>query len=117
MRKPAGIFDDEGPDISGFALKTESPAPKPEIRAAAEAQNFQSREPTRKPPKKADRRYRTGRNIPLSTKISERCNELLYGTYDSHKDQNGNPKWTIGQIIELGQEALRRELDKTDPQE
>jgi len=111
MRKPAGIFDEEELDISGFAPKTEPPAPKPEIRAAAEAQNFQSREPKPKPVKKVDRRYRTGRNIPLSTKISERCNELLYGTYEAHRDENGNPKWTIGQIIELGQEALRRELD------
>jgi hypothetical protein len=110
MRKPAGIFDDEL-DISGFAPKTEALAPKPEIRAAAEAQNFQSRDPKPQAPKKIDRRYRTGRNIPLSTKISERCNELLYATYEAHRDNNGHPQYTIGQLIELGLEALRRELD------
>ena len=108
MRKPAGIFDEEDMDISGFEKKPDPQA----IKEAAEKLDFRSREAKPAKPKTIDRRYRTGRNIPLSTKISERCNELLYGTYDAHRDENGNPRWTIGQIIELGQEALRRELDK-----
>ena len=112
MRKPAGIFDEEL-DISGFEKKPDAQA----IKESAEKLDFRSREPKPPKPKKIDRRYRTGRNIPLSTKISERCNQLLYGTYDAHRDENGNPKWTLGQIIELGQEALRRELDKAKAQE
>jgi hypothetical protein len=113
MRKPAGIFDEEEDlDLSGFERKTEAPAAKPaaEIRAAAEAQNFQSRE-AKKTPQKADRRYRTGRNIPLSTKISPNANNLLYGIHDEHRDVSGNPKWTIGEILEFGLELFRKELD------
>lgn len=114
MRKPTTIFDEEeGLDLEGFAPKPETSAPKPasEIRATAEAHNFQSREP--KPPKvkKVDRRYRTGRNIPLSTKISPNANHLLYGIHDEHRDVQGNPKWTLGEIIEFGLQALQRELD------
>lgn len=111
MRKPADIFEGEGLDLSGFEPKKEALKPAPEIRAAAEFQNFQSREPPKKP-KKADRRYRTGRNIPLATKISANASNLLYGIHDEHRDASGNPKWTIGEIIEFGLELFRKELDK-----
>jgi hypothetical protein len=113
MRKPTTIFDEEqGLDLEGFTPKKASTAkPEPAIISAAEAQNFQSREPKPKPPKKADRRYRTGRNIPLATKISGRARDLLYGIHDEHRDASGNPEWTIGEIIELGLDAFKRELD------
>ncbi len=110
MRKPAGIFDEgDDLDISGFEKLAEASKPVPEIRAAAEAANFQSREPKSPAPRKANR-YRTGRNIPLATKISKRANELLYGIYDEHKDLDGNPTVTIGEILERGLELYRREL-------
>ena len=112
MRDRANIFDEL--DVSGFKPEAATPqlAPEPQIRAAAEAQNFQSREPKPKPAKKADRRYRTGRNIPLATKISANASQLLYGIHAEHNDPDGHPLWTIGQIIEYGLQAFQRELDK-----
>ena len=107
-KQPADIFEDM--DISGFEPKVESPTkPTPEIRAAAEAQDFQSREPRSKPTKKQDRRRRTGRNIQLSAKISERAQEFLDEIYEAHR---GKENWTIGQILEFGLEALKRQLEE-----
>lgn len=112
MRDRANIFDEL--DISSFIPEPAAPkaAPDSQVRAAAEAQNFQSREAKPKAVKKADRRYRTGRNIPLATKISANASQLLYGIHAEHKDPEGHPLWTIGQIIEFGLQAFQRELDK-----
>lgn len=117
MRERMNVFDEL--DISGFAPEAAAPkvAPEPQIRAADEAQNFQSREPRAKPVKKPDRRYRTGRNIPLATKISANASQLLYGIHAAHKNPDGHPLWTIGQIIEFGLQAFQRELDKKKAQE
>lgn len=117
MRDRANIFDEL--DVSGFKPEPATPklAPEPQIRAAAEAQNFQSREPKPKPAKKVDRRYRTGRNIPLATKISANASQLLYGIHAEHNDPEGHPLWTIGQIIEYGLRAFQRELDKKKVEE
>jgi hypothetical protein len=117
MRDRANIFDEL--DVSGFIPEPaiQKPAPEPQIRAAAEAQNFQSREPKTKHVKKADRRYRTGRNIPLATKISANASQLLYGIHAEHKAPDGHPLWTIGQIIEFGLQAFQRELDNKKAQE
>lgn len=112
MRDRADIFDDL--DVSGFLPEPATPKATPElqIRAAAEAQNFQSREPKPKSVKATDRRYRTGRNIPLATKISANASQLLYGIHAEHRDSDGHPLWTIGQIIELGLQAFQRELER-----
>ena len=112
MRDRADIFDEL--DMSGFLPEPATPkvTPEPQIRAAAEAQNFQSREPKARSVKSADRRYRTGRNIPLATKISANASQLLYGIHAEHKDSEGHPLWTIGQIIEFGLQAFKNELDK-----
>ena len=117
MRDRANIFDEL--DVSGFMPEPVAfkPPPEPQIRAAAEAQNFHSWEPKPKPAKKTDRRYRTGRNIPLATKISANASQLLYGIHAEHKDPEGHPLWTIGQIIEFGLQAFQRELDKKKAQE
>jgi hypothetical protein len=100
--------------VSGFLPEpaTQKLNPELQIRAAAEAQNFQSREPKVKSVKTTDRRYRTGRNIPLATKISANASQLLYGIHAEHKDPEGHPLWTIGQIIEFGLQAFQKELDR-----
>lgn len=101
-------------DISGFAPKQPI---KPEtsmeaIREASAKAGLVSREPAQKKLKKLDRRRRTGRNIQLSAKISERAQQLINELYDKNRDSEGNPKWTIGQILEFGLEAFKRELEK-----
>jgi hypothetical protein len=107
-KQPAEIFEEL--DISGFEPKAEPPAkPTPEIKAAAEAQNFQSREPRSKPAKKQDRRRRTGRNIQLSAKISQHAQDLLDEIYETHRDKEN---WTIGEILEFGFEAFKREIEQ-----
>jgi hypothetical protein len=105
-------------DISGFTPKPKQPErPVEEIREASEKAGLVSREPPKKPLKKADRRYRTGRNIPLTTKISPRANELLNGIYEQHKDETGYPTLKVGQILEYGLELYRKELDSRNGQE
>jgi len=108
-KQPAEIFEEL--DISGFEPKAEDHPAKPaaEIRAAAEAQSFQSREPRNRFIKKPDRRRRTGRNIQLSAKISERAQELLDEIYEGHRNKEN---WTIGQILEFGLEAFKQQLEK-----
>jgi hypothetical protein len=106
-KQPAGIFDDEDLDISGFERKTEAPAkPEPAIIAAAEAQNFQSREPKPKPVKAAPARrgkWKTGRNVPFAVKVSQPCNDGFYRIADEHD-------WTMGLTLEKALAALEREL-------
>ena len=82
------------------------------IREASAKAGLVSREPAQKKSKKLDRRRRTGRNIQLSAKISERAQQLINELYDKNRDSEGNPKWTIGQILEFGLEAFKRELEK-----
>jgi hypothetical protein len=107
-KQPADIFEEL--DISGFEPKTDPPIkPAPEIRAAAEAQNFQSREAGRpKPTKTAPARkgnYRTGRNTPFSAKVSLECNNGFYAIADRYD-------WTMGLVLERALAALERELSK-----
>jgi len=106
-KQPAEIFEDM--DLSGFERKSDPPAKPlaPEIRAAAEAQNFQSREPAKpKLSKAAPARkgnYRTGRNTPFSAKVSLECNNGFYAI----AERTG---WTMGLVLEKAQAALEREL-------
>ena len=112
MAERAGLFEEaQDIDVSGFTPKKPVRAePPPEaVREVSEKVNFRSREASPKPPKKADRRYRTGRNIPLATKISANASNLLYSIHDEHQ---GKENWTIGQIIEFGLEAFKRDLDR-----
>jgi len=102
-------------DFSGFTPK--QPASQPErpieeIREASAKAGLVSREPPRKPIKKLDRRRRTGRNIQLSAKISERAQGMLDDIYETNRNPDGTAKWTIGQILEFGLEAFKRELAK-----
>lgn len=100
-------------DVSGFAPK--QPARQPEadldaIREASAKAGLVSREPSpkKKPLKNLDRRRRTGRNIQLSAKISERAQKLLDEIYEAHRDKEN---WTIGQILEFSLEAFKRDLE------
>ena len=113
MSERAGVFDGNDFDVTEFtpkkpAQKTQQPQPEA-VRNVAETANFRSREPvqTKLAKRKADRRYRTGRNIQLNTKVDQETNDLLYALYDAHRDKEN---WTLGQIIGFALEALQREL-------
>jgi hypothetical protein len=104
-------------DISGFGPKLPAKpleTPVDAIRDASEKAGLVSREPAsqKKSAKKLDRRRRTGRNIQLSAKISETAQELLDEIYESNRNPDGTAKWTIGQILEFGLEAFKRDLGR-----
>ena len=116
MANRADIFEEEETappakplDLTGFATKkpVKTEAKTDAIRAVAESAGFPSREPSAKPPKKADRRHRTGRNIQLATKIDTETHKLLYQLYDAHQ---GKENWTLGQIIGFALRAFQKEL-------
>ena len=107
MAKRAGLFE-EDLDLSQFTsqkpAKTEQPAPEA-VRAVAEGVRFQSREPVR--PSK-QRRYRTGRNIQLNTKVTTSTRDGLYEISDRYN-------WVLGETLERALQALRRELENEKP--
>ena len=101
-------------DVSGFGPKQAAKQPETvveTIREASEKAGLVSREPAtqKKPVKKLDRRRRTGRNIQLSAKISEHAQELLDEIYEARRHKEN---WTIGQILEFGLEAFKRQLEQ-----
>lgn len=122
MGERAGVFDEgEDLDLSGFApkqsLNKEPQAEAEAIKAVSETANFKSREPAPNPPKKADRRHRTGRNAQLNVKVDDDTFKLFYEIYDTHREKQG---WVQGQVIERALQALQRELrglDKSAPEE
>ena len=94
-------------DLSGFVPKKSAKAePQAEaIKAVSETANFKSREPAApKPPTKADRRHRTGRNEQLNVKVDDRTFRLFYEIYDTHREKQG---WVQGQVIEQALQALQ----------
>jgi hypothetical protein len=106
----ASIFSDDDLDLSGFAPKTgrDASAPMPEqVKAVAEAARFRSREPaapaTPTPPKRAPRRYRTGRNVQFNMKASQEAVDAFYAI----SDKQG---WVLGETLEHALAALQREL-------
>jgi hypothetical protein len=110
MGDRASIFEETGDlDVSGFAPKSTSDAkaPAPEkVRAVAEAANFSSREskPAKSTtPKRAPRRYRTGRNVQFNVKASQ-------ATVDAFYDVCDKKGWVLGETLEQAIAALQREL-------
>jgi hypothetical protein len=108
----ASVFGEEDDlDISGFVPKlVEIPAANPEqVRAVSEAASFHSREPKilpavpPAPPKREQRRYRTGRNAQLNIKVTPETLEDFYALVDSQG-------WVQGEAFERAIEALKREL-------
>ena len=80
------------------------------MRAVAQAANFQSREPTAAKtgnhPKRATRRYRTGRNVQFNIKAQQETVDAFYALTES---QNG---WVLGYTLQRAIEALQRELKR-----
>ena len=107
MAERAGLLEDDF-DVAGFAPKKAVKAEPPEaVRAIAENADFRSREPAPKPPKKADRRHRTGRNEQLNVKVDAKTFRLFYEIYDAHREKE---KWVQGEVIERALVALQGEL-------
>ncbi len=115
----ASIFDDpDNLDVSGFLPKSlpDPAAPSPEkVREVSEAAQFHSREPNIRlpapgeaPPRREQRRYRTGRNVQFNVKASQQTVEAFYAISDRHG-------WVLGETLEYALDALRRELDANAP--
>lgn len=110
----ASVFEDADDDIdlSAFAPKPAAPSPQAQptqeqVKAVSEAANFPSRESTKPAaalkPKRAPRRYRTGRNVQFNAKAAQSTIDRFYALCD----QNG---WVLGYTLERAVEALEREL-------
>lgn len=104
MDERAGLFEDEDLDLSRFTpQKPAAEQPPPEaVRAVAEGARFQSREPATT---RQQRRYRTGRNIQLNTKVTVSTRDGFYEISDRYN-------WVLGETLERALAALRRELDQ-----
>jgi hypothetical protein len=102
----ASIFDADDLDIGGFAPRTgrDTTAPPPEqVRAVAEAAQFRSREQAVAPPKRVQRRHRTGRNVQFNVKASQETVDAFYAISDTKG-------WVLGETLEHALAALKREL-------
>jgi len=110
MAERAGLFE-EDLDLSEFTpqkpAKTEQPSPEA-VRAVAEGVRFQSREPGKPAKQRQQRRYRTGRNIQLNTKVTASTRDGFYEISDRYN-------WVLGETLERALQALRRELEKERP--
>lgn len=114
-KQRASLFDGgdtQELDVAGFVPKTsvDVQAPKAEqVRVVTQAAQFVSREPAH--PKsaaktnRAQRRYRTGRNVQLNAKVLQETRDLLYEITDAHEG------WVLGYTLQLALEALLRELN------
>ena len=106
MAERAGLFE-EDLDLSQFTpqkpARAEQPAPEA-VRAVAEGAKFQSREPIKPAKQRQQRRYRTGRNIQLNTKVTMSTRDGLYEISDRYN-------WVLGETLERALQALRRELE------
>jgi hypothetical protein len=111
MAERAGLFEGDL-DLSQFTPKKPAKAEQPPaeaVRAVAEGARFQSREPVKqaKPPRQ-QRRYRTGRNIQLNTKVTTSTRDGLYEISDRYN-------WVLGETLERALQALKRELENDSP--
>jgi hypothetical protein len=106
MAERAGLFE-EDLDLSQFTpQKTKAEQPRPEaVRAVAEGARFQSREPDRPAKPSQQRRYRTGRNIQMNTKVTPGTRDGFYAISDRYH-------WVLGETLERALQALRRELEQ-----
>lgn len=107
MAERARLFE-EDLDLSQFtplkSAKAEQPAPEA-VRTVAEGAKFQSREPLKTPKSRQQRRYRTGRNIQLNTKVTVNTRDGFYEISDRYN-------WVLGETLDRALQALKRELDK-----
>ena len=105
MAERAPLFE-EDLDLSQFTPHKASPEqPAPEaIRAVAEGAKFQSREPVLPANPRRQRRYRTGRNIQMNTKVTASTRDGFYNISDRYN-------WVLGETLERALQALKRELE------
>jgi hypothetical protein len=115
MTGGADIFGESDFDVSDFDVReaVQGP-PREKIREVAEKTGFKSREPEANPPAQPppdegihkQRRYRTGRNVALSTKVTQAVLD------DIHKltDEAPPGQQVVGLTIERAVAALKREL-------
>lgn len=104
MVERAGLFEGDL-DLSQFAPQKPADQPPAEaVRAVAEAVKFQSREPVQTPMPRQQRRYRTGRNIQLNTKVTMSTRDGFYEISDRYN-------WVLGETLERALQALKRELE------
>ena len=110
-RGRAPLFDDKDDlDVSGFAPRAAIPGEQAEqVRAVAEPAAFRSRDPAAPPTAsaspvlRAQRRYRTGRNMQLNLKVREATATTFYAMADAQG-------WVLGEAFEHAIAALQREL-------
>lgn len=116
--KRAGLFEEDGPDLSDFRPKP--PARPEQVKAVAEEAGFRSRDPRPQdrpagpppgpaplpappPAKREQRRYRTGRNQQLNLKVRAQDAEAFYAIADAQG-------WVLGETFARAIAALSREL-------
>jgi len=108
-----GVNEPESLDVASFAPKkaidTKAPAAE-QVRAVSQAANFPSREPTAPKtdsrPKRAARRYRTGRNVQLNVKVLQETMDAIYTVTEAQG-------WVLGFTLQRAIEALQRELKRS----
>lgn len=117
--KRAGLFEEDGPDLSDFRPKP--PARPEQVKAVAEEAGFRSRDPVIpdraakappapeavapfSPPRQEQRRYRTGRNQQLNLKVRAQDAEAFYAIADAQG-------WVLGEAFARAIAALSRELE------
>ena len=113
-RGRAPLFEDKDAlDVSGFAPRAAVSGEQAEqVRAIAEPAAFRSRDPAAptaaaaaNPATRAQRRYRTGRNMQLNLKVRETTATVFYAMADAQG-------WVLGEAFEHAVAALQRELAK-----
>jgi hypothetical protein len=125
VKERAKVFgdDDDTIDVSEFTPKAgvakNSPPPEA-VRAVSEKANFPSREPatSAKPAasiiekvkpqpvsaKREPRRHRTGRNVQMNLKVTQRAYDLINQITDEHEG------WVLGGTFEYALDALVEKL-------
>lgn len=91
------------------------PRPEPEVTAlVAREAGFRSREPRPAALPQSQRpgrgRPMTGRNVPLSLKVSEDCRALIDAAYEQ-LNEGQRVTLPMGEIVHRAFEALHRELE------
>jgi hypothetical protein len=112
-KQRASIFDaGEQLDVSSFAPKPQkdTSAPGPEqVRAVSQGAQFRSREAQAPKPetsaKRANRQYRTGRNVQFNVKALRETVDTFYAITEAQS-------WVLGYTLQRAVEALQRELKK-----
>jgi len=112
-KKRASIFaapDSDVLDVGSFAPKATIDAQAPpaeQVRAVTEAAHFRSREGASPKIdaqfKRANRRYRTGRNVQFNVKALKETVDTFYSVTEAQG-------WVLGYTLQRALEALQREL-------